>query len=92
MWINPLKKIGPNGTLILGAMDEWAQDEKCGRVRLFAPGKLSNPCDRFQLWSLHPGGSNFAFADCSVRFLDYSYESVLLGLSSKNGGEVVEAP
>jgi len=92
LWIDGKYNLGPNGMLILGAMDEWAENEKCGHVRLFAPGKLSNPCDRFQLWSLHPGGANFAFADATVRFLDYSYESVILSLGSKNGGEVVEIP
>ncbi len=58
----------------------------------FGPGRLDNPCDRLHLWSLHPGGANFLFADGSVRFLPYSARNVLDALASIQGGEVVEVP
>jgi len=58
----------------------------------FGPGSVSNQCDMFHYWSLHPGGANFSFADGSVRFLSYSAATVLPALASRAGGEVVEIP
>jgi prepilin-type N-terminal cleavage/methylation domain-containing protein/prepilin-type processing-associated H-X9-DG protein len=58
----------------------------------YGPGRLTNPCDDFHFWSLHPGGANFAFADGSVRFLAYSAEPVMPALATRAGGEVVEVP
>ena len=58
----------------------------------FAPGRLRNLCDSHHLWSLHPGGANFAFADGSVRYLSYSADSILGALATRDGGEVVELP
>jgi prepilin-type N-terminal cleavage/methylation domain-containing protein/prepilin-type processing-associated H-X9-DG protein len=55
----------------------------------FSEGQLSDQCDAFHFWSLHPGGANFAFADGSVRFLSYSAESVLPALATRSGGEAV---
>jgi prepilin-type processing-associated H-X9-DG protein len=55
----------------------------------FTAGRLSNECDLFHFWSLHPGGGNFAFADGSVRFLAYSADSILPALATRAGGEVV---
>ena len=41
----------------------------------------------------HPGGTNFAFADGSVRFLtDSTPVPVLQGLSTRAGKEVVSLP
>lgn len=79
-------KVGPNNCLLLGAMDEYALDAGCTRPRLFGPGYLSNPCDRFHLWSLHPGGAFFAYADASVRFHRYAFEEVIIQMGSINGG------
>jgi prepilin-type processing-associated H-X9-DG protein len=40
----------------------------------------------------HPGGANFAFADCHVRFLRESTQlSIFKALSTRHGGEVVSA-
>lgn len=58
----------------------------------FGPGRLTNPCDDFHFWSLHPGGANFAYADGSVHFLKYSAASSLPKLATREGGEQVELP
>lgn len=49
----------------------------------------------WHFWSFHAGGSNFVFADGSVRFLSYRISAnrandVLRKLATRNGGEVVD--
>jgi prepilin-type processing-associated H-X9-DG protein len=61
----------------------------CPPVAYFAPGDMVNSCSINHLWSFHPGGSNFAFGDGSVRFVPYSASQVLLPLATRAGGEVV---
>jgi len=59
----------------------------------FGPGNVQNFCDIFHYWSFHPGGANFAFGDCSVRFLNYGATPlVMMALSTKAGGETVNVP
>ena len=42
--------------------------------------------------SLHPGGSNFAFADGSVHFLKATInQATYCALGSRSGGEVISA-
>lgn len=54
----------------------------------FGPGDIDNPCDAYHFWSMHPGGSTFAFCDGSVRFLKYSIdEAALSALATASGGE-----
>jgi prepilin-type processing-associated H-X9-DG protein len=53
---------------------------------------LTDQCDLFHFWSLHPGGANFAFADGSVRFLTYAADDVLPALATRAGGEAVTVP
>ena len=44
-------------------------------------------------WSWHPGGTHFALADGSVQFLHYEIDyNAYVGLSTRNGGEVVGSP
>lgn len=92
IWISKKRRIGPNNTLLLGAMTEYASADGCSKISIFALGNLNDPCSRFQIWSLHPGGANFAYGDASVRFLSYSYESVLIALGSRHGGEQINDP
>jgi prepilin-type N-terminal cleavage/methylation domain-containing protein/prepilin-type processing-associated H-X9-DG protein len=59
----------------------------------FGPGNVQNFCDIYHYWSFHPGGANFAFGDCSVRFLNYGVTPlVMMALSTKAGGETVNVP
>lgn len=56
----------------------------------YGPGRVENPCDQYHYWSLHSSGSNFAFADGSVRMLPYAMDLDLLdALATRDGGEVV---
>jgi prepilin-type N-terminal cleavage/methylation domain-containing protein/prepilin-type processing-associated H-X9-DG protein len=57
------------------------------------PGPLgvADPCSFNHLWSLHPGGANFAFGDASVRFLKYTIGLVILDLATYEGGEMIDA-
>jgi prepilin-type processing-associated H-X9-DG protein len=44
---------------------------------------LTEISDQFHFWSLHTGGSNFAFADGHVMFLPYSSASLLPKMASR---------
>jgi prepilin-type processing-associated H-X9-DG protein len=59
---------------------------------VFQAGQVKNPCDVFHFWSLHSGGANFAYADGSVHFLNYTAANVLAALGTKAGGEVFDQP
>jgi prepilin-type processing-associated H-X9-DG protein len=79
---------GPNTVIHLGA--KAVNCDGCVVLpRVFGPGRLENPCDRYHLWSLHPRGANFLFADGSVRFLSYSAYPIVPALVTVAGGEVV---
>jgi prepilin-type N-terminal cleavage/methylation domain-containing protein/prepilin-type processing-associated H-X9-DG protein len=86
---------GPDGTMCVNQIQSSPFDFECPNhgLAVFGPGRTDNPCDRFHFWSLHPGGSNFAFADGSVRFLRYDIDrSVLTALGTHSGGEIVTIP
>lgn len=51
------------------------------------PGNVNDNCDQTHYWSMHEGGSNFLFADGSVKFLTYAADSVLPALGTRAGGE-----
>lgn len=70
-----------------------ASDLECALAgSAFGPGRLDNPCDRNHLWSLHPGGANFLFADGAVRFISYSQSDIIPALATYRNGEVTTLP
>ncbi len=70
----------------------YVASELCRGPFQFGPGRLENLCDTHHLWSLHPGGANFAFADGSVRYLSFSAVDLIPALATRAGGEVAELP
>jgi prepilin-type processing-associated H-X9-DG protein len=63
----------------------------CPSPAYFGPSNDRDPCGVHHFWSWHTGGGNFAFGDGSVRFLSYTANQVLIPLSTRAGGEVVDA-
>jgi prepilin-type N-terminal cleavage/methylation domain-containing protein/prepilin-type processing-associated H-X9-DG protein len=83
---------GPDGILFI-LSPALIMDPVCvGPIYSFRYGRLDNPCDRYHLWSLHPNGANFAFADGAVHFLAYWDAPLLPALTTRAGGEVVTLP
>jgi prepilin-type processing-associated H-X9-DG protein len=63
---------------------------KCPVPAYFSSGNATDNCSFNHFWSMHPGGANFALADGSVRFIQYSIATdTFLKLSTYAGGEVV---
>jgi prepilin-type N-terminal cleavage/methylation domain-containing protein len=56
------------------------------------PRNVSNDCSVNQLWSNHIGGANFLIGDSSVRFISYSYASIMPALATRAGGEIASVP
>lgn len=83
---------GPNGEMLIPQHLLFPEDTCELSGRGFGPGRISNPCDRFHFWSLHPGGGNFVFADASVRYIPYTAAAVLPALATRAGHESVELP
>lgn len=83
---------GPETTMNVLSVP-WLGDPVCiSNGYSFSFGRLDNPCDRYHLWSLHPNGANFVFADGSVRFMSYSVAPILPALATRSGGEPVVVP
>jgi prepilin-type N-terminal cleavage/methylation domain-containing protein/prepilin-type processing-associated H-X9-DG protein len=59
----------------------------CTLPQMYGPGRLTEECDALHYWSLHPGGSNWLFADGAVRPLAYSAAPLLPALATRAGGE-----
>jgi prepilin-type processing-associated H-X9-DG protein len=80
---------GPNNGIVLGGVFLFA-NAPCGSIRgTFGPGRTAVPCDRYHIWSLHPGGANLLLADGAVRFFPYAAEPTIIAMASMNGGESV---
>jgi prepilin-type processing-associated H-X9-DG protein len=55
-----------------------------------APASPPRRCDGYHFWSFHTGGANFALADGSVRFFQYSAgTTVIPAMSTRANGEVI---
>jgi prepilin-type N-terminal cleavage/methylation domain-containing protein/prepilin-type processing-associated H-X9-DG protein len=63
----------------------------CPTVNVFAPGDIRHNCDVLHFWSTHDGGGNWAFGDGSVRFISYTGAAATIPLSTRSGGETVDA-
>ncbi len=81
---------GPDGSIY--AEEGTFPGDNCTGPYRFGPGTASNSCDRYHLWSYHPGGANFLFADGSVRFLSHAAKSVMPALATRAGGEAITVP
>ena len=66
--------------------------QSCASPALYGPDIASNPCAFNHFWSNHIGGSNWLFADGSVRSISYSSRNLLPALATRSGGEVVSLP
>jgi prepilin-type processing-associated H-X9-DG protein len=55
-----------------------------------APKSPQSVCDKNHFWSFHPGGGNFCMGDGSVHFMSYQGALLLLPLSTRANGEVVD--
>jgi len=65
----------------------------CPNPAYFSPGLARDNCAFDHFWSNHTGGANFAMADGTVRFLDYSIgTTVLPKLATYAGGEAASPP
>ena len=86
-------RIGAQETSLLyaTATGAYSPTPSCPSPAYFGPGDNTNYCSTNHFWSWHTGGGNFAFGDGSVRFLPYSANQILLSLSTRAGGEVVDA-
>jgi prepilin-type processing-associated H-X9-DG protein len=84
---------GPNNVILFGDVSNpFNGDDGCFVRVALGPGRPDNPCDRWHLWSFHPGGANFLFADGAARFLPYSAEPLMIPLATRNGEEVIDLP
>jgi prepilin-type N-terminal cleavage/methylation domain-containing protein/prepilin-type processing-associated H-X9-DG protein len=97
-WYAGVGQLGTgSGDLVLGVREQNLQpitsNSPCGPGAYpFSPGGFDDPCAMFHFWSPHAGGSHFAFADGSVRFLTYAADAVMPALASRAGGEAVALP
>ncbi|MCA9144710.1 MAG: DUF1559 domain-containing protein [Planctomycetales bacterium] len=63
-----------------------------GTGGLYSPD-LNSPISNTHWWSFHDGGALFLFADGHTQILPYTIDhNILIALSTRAGGEVVEVP
>lgn len=93
-WYAGVGQLGTGSAdIILGVREPNLQPIRAGSscgpgAYPFRPGRVDDPCGMFHFWSPHPGGANFAFADCSVHFLTYAANPIMPALASRAGGEI----
>lgn len=71
--------------------------DPCPTPAVFRPGKPDDFCSFNSVWSMHPGGANFLFADGHVRYLTHKVaqinpstgRSILWDLTTRAGGELI---
>lgn len=81
------------GDVVLGTRStNYAAANGCPASKVgFQNGNPNVFCDQMHFWSFHPNGGNFLFGDGSVKYLSYTSNTVLPGLGTRSGGEVVDA-
>jgi prepilin-type N-terminal cleavage/methylation domain-containing protein/prepilin-type processing-associated H-X9-DG protein len=63
----------------------------CPNPAYYAPPQSpQSVCDTNHFWSFHSGGANWCMGDGSVHFISYSGALMILPLSTRGGGEVVD--
>jgi prepilin-type processing-associated H-X9-DG protein len=89
------QKLSGSADLVLGVREPNLQPivsgSACGpgNYPFQAARGFDDPCGTFHFWSPHPGGSNFAMADGSVRFLRYSADPIMPALATRDGDEAI---
>ncbi len=89
------QKLSGSADLVLGVREPNLQPivsgSACGpgNYPFQAARGFDDPCGMFHFWSPHPGGSNFAMADGSLRFLRYSADPIMPALATRDGGEAI---
>jgi prepilin-type N-terminal cleavage/methylation domain-containing protein len=63
----------------------------CPSPNIYQPGDYEDPCAAEHFWSPHANGGFWAFADGSIRFISYDGAAAIIPLSTRAGGEVVDA-
>lgn len=84
---------GPWGDSKNGIMIQGMSGETGKRPTLAEdPICVINCSNNSEIYSFHPGGANFLFGDCSVKFIaeDVDYR-VILAHASRHGGELFTA-
>ena len=78
--------------MVLGVREmniDWEDTASCESGPYhFQAGQSKEFCDLFHFWSFHPSGGNFLFADGSVSFHTYEFDSVIMKFASIAGGEL----
>jgi len=80
-----------DGDVTLGARESgYASALGCPQSYVtYQPGNVKDTCHQVHFWSLHTGGANFALADGSARYINYSAGSVFPALVTRASDDLV---